>query len=300
MIGTFDPTTKPRVAVLTASAHYPMHDVDHDLTAQALMRAGFLHDVVSWDAAVDWSGFDLVVIRSTWDYTSQLDAFLDTLAHIHAVTRLVNPLDVVRWNVDKRYLADLSSAGIPVVPTHYVTPGDDPQTAIVEIATPLVVKPVVSAGAKHTLRHDHHHGAVAHAQHLLHDGHTIMVQPYLAQVNDRGETGLVYLDGAYSHAFRKAPILAGADGTPETTGDGVLVERITQRQASAEERALGDAVTAWLGERFGTLAYARVDVLPTPSGPVVLEVELVEPNLFFTMFPPAADRFAQLLFGRCR
>lgn len=299
-IGTLDPTVVPRVAVLTARECYPLHDVDRELTAAALTRAGMVHELVPWDAAVDWAGFDLVVIRSTWDYTEHLAAFMDTLAHIHTVTRLVNSVDVVRWNVDKRYLADLAAAGVPVVPTQYLTPGVDPGPTIGQLATPLVVKPVVSAGAKNTARHDCHDDATAHAQQLLHDGSTIMVQPYLGQVNDHGETGLVYLAGTYSHAFRKAPILTGADGAPETTGDGVLVERITQRQASPQERAVGDVVMTWLSRRFTTLAYARVDLLPTPAGPVVLEVELVEPNLFFTMCHPAADLFAQHLLGRCR
>lgn len=298
MFTTPDPPHHGHVALLTASPSYPVVDVDATITADALTRAGVTHELVPWNAAVDWSVFDAVVVRSTWDYTTQAVEFLEVLTGIDAVAPVWNPVPVLRWNTDKRYLADLSATGVPVVPTHYVSPGDSPTAAIEATPLPVVVKPVVSAGAKNTARHDTAASAVDHANVLLAAGNTVMVQPYLHQVDTERETGLVYLDGVFSHAFAKAPILAGASGQPWTTGDGVLVERITPRDATSAQLAVGDAVMTQLHRRFSTLLYARVDLLPGDAGPVVLEVELVEPNLFLSMSPGAADRFADCLRRR--
>jgi glutathione synthase/RimK-type ligase-like ATP-grasp enzyme len=273
-------------------------DVDATATAQALTRAGVAHELVPWDAARDWSAFDAVVVRSTWDYTTQVAEFLEVLSGIEEVTPVWNPVPVLRWNVDKRYLADLEAQGVAVVPTLYVAPDESPDLAIVTMPLPLVVKPVVSAGAKNTARHDTTASATHHAHSLLAAGHTVMVQPYLQRVNSEGETGLVYLQGAFSHAFTKASILAGADGQPWTTSDGLVVERITPRDATPEQLAVGDQVVQYVQRRFSTLLYARVDLLPSDEGPVVLEVELVEPNLFLSISPGAADRFAHILRGR--
>jgi glutathione synthase/RimK-type ligase-like ATP-grasp enzyme len=294
---TTDPPSTRRVAVLTASRSYPLHDVDRPATQAALDAAGLQHELVPWDAPFDWERVDAAVIRSTWDYTARLTEFLDTLERIAAHTPLLNPLEVVRWNVDKRYLAELASQGVPVVPTRYVEPGHDLADAVA--AHPcVVVKPTVSAGAKHTARHNTTASAMAHASSLLDAGHTVMVQPYLQRVDTEAETGLVYLEGRFSHAFAKAPILDGDDGLPHTDATGMLVERITARQATIDQLTIGQRVLDALQRRFGTLLYARVDLLPGADGPVVLEVELVEPNLFLSLGAGAADAFASHLRNR--
>ncbi len=295
---TFDPQRPRRVAVLTASPAFTRHDVDRATTEAALDATGLVHELVPWDSDFDWTSVEAAVIRSTWDYTERLSEFLRALKHIADRTMLLNPLDVVRWNVDKRYLADLATDAVPVIPTRYVIPGESPDEAVHGTDTPLVVKPVVSAGARHTARHDAHGTAVAHARSLLAEGHTIMVQPYLDLVDSQSETGLVYLEGHFSHAFAKAPILDGADGRPHTDGDGMLVERITARQATEEQIRVGQQVIESLQRRFGTLLYARVDLLPSAHGPLVLEVELVEPNLFLSLGQGAAATFARHLHER--
>jgi glutathione synthase/RimK-type ligase-like ATP-grasp enzyme len=284
-----------RVALLTAGPSYAVHDVDREPTGTALQHVGIDVEVIPWDSPRDWTVFDAAVVRSTWDYTTRLAEFLEVLQVIEANTRLLNPRDVIEWNVDKRYLRDLAEEGVPVVPTRYVTPLEDPEPAVVAMGPVVVVKPVVSAGAKHTARHDHASSACEHAQALLAAGHTVMVQPYLERVNTERETGLVFLAGEFSHAFAKAPILAGADGSPSTASDGTLLERITPRQAAVEQRVVAEQVMDRVQHRFGRLLYARVDVLPSDHGPVVLEVELVEPNLFLSMSVGAADRFARCL-----
>lgn len=289
---TDDPPRRRRIALLTADPSYRVVDVDRQLTADALDRAGVEHTLVPWTADVDWRRFDLAVLRSTWDYTTSLGPFMAALERIAAATTLVNPLEVVRWNVDKRYLLDLAEAGLPVTPGRYLAPGDQVSPVVRATPPPLVVKPVVSAGAKNTRRHDDPDVAEAHAQSLLDAGLTVLVQPYLPGVDAEGETGLVFIAGRFSHAFRKAAILSPDDGHPITVAD-VLVERITSRQATAEQIAVAQRVIDWLSHRFGTLLYARVDLLPSPQGPVVLEVELVEPNLFFSVQPLSVDAFVQ-------
>jgi glutathione synthase/RimK-type ligase-like ATP-grasp enzyme len=245
--------------------------------------------VAVWDdPAVDWSAFDLVVIRSTWDYTPRRDEFLawaDALGE-----RLHNPPAVVRWNSDKRYLADLEAAGLPVVPTTFVEPG----SAVVLPDGPCVVKPAVSAGSQNTARHDDPAAAREHAQRLLDDGRVVMVQPYIASVDTAGETALLYYDGRFDHAIRKGPMLLG--GAAAVTGL-FAAETIEPREPQAEELALADAVVAEVTRRFGRPLYARVDLLGG-ADPIVLELELIEPSLFFGQSEGAAARYAAAIRAR--
>ncbi len=242
------------------------------------------------DPAARWEDFDLVVVRSTWDYAERRDEFVAWAERVGA--RLCNPPEVVRWNTDKRYLAELDAAGLPVVPTTFLEPG----APIVLPDVPCVVKPAVSAGSRDTARHDHPRGAAEHARSLLDAGRVVMVQPYLDGVDAAGETALLYVEGAYDHAIRKGPLLLG--GTAEV--DGLFApEAIAPREPGAQERAVGDAVVAFVAERFGgPLLYARVDLLPTPRGPVVLELELTEPSLFLACSEGAAARFADAVRRR--
>jgi len=190
--------------------------------------------------------------------------------------RLRNPPDVLRWSTDKRYLAELAATGLPVVETAYAAPGDPLP------APPVVVKPAVGAGSIDAQRHDDRRAAAEHVARLHAGGRMALVQPYL----DAVETALLYLDGAYSHAIHKGPLLAGA---AERDASGLFVtEEIAAAQPSAGERDVADRVMAWVAERFGALLYARVDLL----GVAVLEVELAEPSLFLGHAPGAAERMA--------
>jgi len=236
------------------------------------------------DAAVDWSRYDLVVIRSTWDYTGKVDAFL---AWADSVPRLLNPADVVRWNHDKRYLAALQAKGVPTVPTAFLAPGEP-----VDLTEDrrYVVKPTVSAGASDTMAGDA--GAVMrHVRSLHRSGRTAMVQPYLEGIDERGETAIVYIADAFSHAAGKRPVLGHArfpDGTLEP-------EHVTPRDATTAELDLAEQVLDTIPFDRSSLLYARVDLIPGPDGdPVLLELELIEPSLFLDQSPGgrAAARFA--------
>ena len=203
--------------------------------------------------------------------------------------RLYNPVDVVRWNTDKRYLAELDAAGLPIVPTTFLAPGDD----VVVPAGRCVVKPAVSAGSQDTASHRDAATARAHVQRLLDAGRVAMVQPYVAEIDEQGETALIYFDGFYDHAIRKAPILTGGEAPVE----GLFApENIEPREPRPEERAVADRVVAEVERRFGRLLYVRVDVVGTE--PAVLELELTEPSLFFSHSPGAAARLADAVRRR--
>jgi glutathione synthase/RimK-type ligase-like ATP-grasp enzyme len=240
------------------------------------------------DPSVDWDGFDLVVVRCTWDYPERRDAFVDWARR---VPRLANPAEVIAWNTDKRYLAEMAADGLPVVPTAFVAPGE-PLAA--PPADELVVKPSVSAGARATARYlaSERDAIAAHVRRLHAEGRTAMVQPYLGAVDEAGETALLYLGGELSHAIRKGPLLERGKGEP----DGLFAEEdIRPRDPSPAELALGERALAAMTARFGALLYARVDLLPSPDGPVIVEVELTEPSLFLGHAEGAPARLAEAI-----
>lgn len=196
---------------------------------------------------------------------------------------------MIHWNTDKRYLADLDAAGIPVVPTTFL----EPTAPVVLPDGPCVVKPAVSAGSQNTARHDHPRPATEHARALLEDGHVVMVQPYVQEVESDGETALLYFDGEFSHAIRKGPLLT--EGAAQV--DGLFApEAIRPRDPRPEELAVGEQVIAEVRRRYGTLLYARVDLIG--KDPMVLELELTEPSLFFLHAEGSAERFAAAIRAR--
>ena len=269
---------------------------DDDLAPlqQACAAEGLRADIVAWDdPTVSWSRFDAVLLRSTWDYTRRLPEFLDWCERVAARTRLLNPIEVVRWNVDKHYLGEIAARGVPVIESHYLEPGDDPAT-LPELPE-FVLKPCVGAGSRGARRFvaAERDAALAHARELLAQGHSVLQQPYLAQVDALGETALIFFEGRFSHAIRKGPLLRRGEAATRAL---FAPEHIAARAPSDEERAVARLVVASLP--FERLAYARVDLLPSPQGPQLLELELTEPSLFFATAPGAAERFAKTLAAR--
>ena len=285
----------PRVAIVTAAEAVGLDD-DAPVLEDALRRLGLEVQACVWDdRAVDWSGWDLAVLRSTWDYPRRRDAFVRWAAHVDAVGVLRNRPDVVAWNSDKRYLLELADRGVAIVPSTVHPPGD---VVGLPSAGRFVVKPTVSAGSQDTASYTaaEHVQALAHARRLHAQSRDVLIQPYVDRVDDHGETALVYLDGRFSHAIRKGPILAGA---PETVGGLFAAEQIDPRTPDQRELAAAEAALDAVPFDRGGLLYARVDLLPGPDGrPLVLEVELVEPSLFLRFDAAAADRFASAI-ARC-
>jgi glutathione synthase/RimK-type ligase-like ATP-grasp enzyme len=290
-------SSRPRVALATC-AELPRGDADDNLLAKALEGAGMEVYWQVWDAGeADWGGYGAVVVRSTWDYGLRREEFLRWAARVPA---LLNPLDVLVWNTDKRYLAELAGDGIAAIETRFVEPGS---AFSLPEAGEVVVKPSVSAGSKDTARfaleeaceRDRAERLIA-AIHA--GGRTAMLQPYLGGVDKSGETALVYIGGRFSHAVRKGPLLRPGEGPTE----GFFApETIAARRPSEAERALGERALESVERRFGPLLYARVDVVPGGDGePVVLEVELTEPSLFFGHGDGAVQRFTEALEARIR
>ncbi len=276
-----------RVALATC-AEVPELDEDGPALVAALRARGVEPVAAVWDdPAVDWSRFELVVLRSTWDYAERRDEFL---AWIERLPRVVNPPAVVRWNSDKAYLGELAAAGIPVVPTTFVEPGD----ALEPPGERFVIKPRISAGGRGTASYEAHELEVArrHLEALHAAGRPAMLQPYLDGIDAAGEAALIWIGGEYSHAITKSALLRPGQ-TPGT--ELFLAETIAAREASAAERDAAERALAALPFRPHALAYARVDMLPAADGPVVLEVELTEPSLYLGYDPAAADRFADAI-----
>jgi len=283
----------PRVALVTCAALPALEDDDR-LVIGPLAAHGVAAEPVVWDdPAVDWGSYDLAVLRSPWDYVARRDDFVAWAAR---VPRLANPADVVAWNTEKTYLEMLGAAGVPVVPTAWVRPGErwEPPTA-----GEYVVKPAVGSGSRDAGRYDladpgHRDLAAAHVTRLAAAGRLVMVQPYLAAVDTHGETGLLFVGGGLSHAVRKGPMLEG----PDESGSGgrppglYRAERITVREPSAAEVEVACKVLAAVPGVPERLLYARVDVIPGPSGdPLLVELELTEPSLFLGWDDGAPARF---------
>jgi glutathione synthase/RimK-type ligase-like ATP-grasp enzyme len=273
----------PSVAIVTCSRLPDLDDDDRPLVPALAARGVEAVPAVWDDPAVDWDRFDLAVLRSPWDYSDDVDGFV---AWAGAVPRLANPAATIAWNVDKHYLAQLGAAGVPTIRTSYVRPGE-PLPALPE--GEVVVKPTVSAGSRDTLRLDDPGEITAHVAHIHGLGKVAMVQPYLAAVDDRGETAVVFLDGEHSHAARKGPLLPLGHSL---VGAGLYArETMTPREATPAELEVAHAALAVVP---GPLLYARVDLLTDDDGaPVVLEIEVTEPSLVLAFGGPAAvDRFA--------
>lgn len=284
------------IALVTAAVS---RDLDEDLPilGAALERAGTQFHVVNWHDDIDWSVYSAVFLRSPWDYHLRRGEFLAWLRATSYVTNVFNPYDVVEWNSDKRYLGELVSAGIPVVPTRFVTSADEASVRDVldEFGNDIVVKPGISAGSHDTLRYRDASLALGdvmeHVARIVASGAVAMVQPYESAIDERGETGMVWLNGTLSHAFRKGAILA----IEPDMGNGLYAaEDIGSRTATAAEAALGERIMEFLRTRFGSAPlYARVDVIPDEEGrPQLMELELVEPSFFLAHAPGADDRVA--------
>ncbi len=268
-------TRRLRIATCTT---LPEVDVDAAPLASALTGAGFAAELVAWDdPAADWDAPIPTVIRSTWNYALDVTRFLAWVDRASAAAPLVNAPSIVRGNVHKRYLLELAARGVAVVPTILVERGAKHDLAPLADSR-IVIKPAVGAGSLGTrVFEPGDPAALAHLGTLTVTG-AALVQPYIRSVDGYGERSLVWIDGALSHAIRKSPRFAGD------------VERIDGPFPIADdERALAEAALA----PFRDLLYGRVDLARDDAGrPMVMELELVEPSLFFARQPGSAERYA--------
>ena len=273
----------PRVAYVTyrQEPDRPDPDIDIPFTIPALAAVGVTAEVVLWDDPdVDWAAYDLVLLRSAWDYVPRFDEFMPWARRVAALTRLAPPLEVIERNTDKRYLRDLAATGVPVVPTHWVEAGEDFRVADLRWQR-VVVKPAVSSGSRDTIVTTDPAAIAAQVALILASGRPVLVQPYLDAVDHEGEVSVVVIDGVPSHAVRKVPALSegGYGDASETVEISAELAAAVGRVLAAEPLAKG-------------LPFARVDLVRGDEGWLVMELELTEPLLFLGYAGGAPERFA--------
>ena len=299
----------PHIALVTYS-DAPDLTPDDELLRDALLRLGADPRAAAWDdVGVDWTSYDLVVLRSAWDYFVRPDEFASWITALDRLqVPLVNSPRTVRWNGDKHYLIELERQGIAIVPTLMIDAGDrSPRLAEILRARgwpEAVVKPAISGGAHDTWRtstatavRDEH--AFAALRERAPSG--VMVQPFVQEILRDGEWSLVFIDGAYSHAAVKRA--QPGDFRVQHTHGGMYAPATPPDPVIADAGRCVAAGATLSGTTPRDLAYARVDgVITTDSGAerlLLMELECIEPSLFFLQAPHAAERMARSLLARC-
>ncbi len=289
------------IALVTCSK-LPTWEIDDRPLWAALERRGVRVHHPAWDDAVDWLAFDGVVLRTTWDYWDRGPAFLAWVDRVASHPRLFNPAAVLRWSLDKRYLAELEAAGVPIAETVWIGAGERPDLAALLAArgwSRAFLKPAFGASASGTLRFlADDPGFAAADAHLRAHGTalTYLLQPYLETVETFGEVSAIVLGGEVSHGVRKIPV-PGDYRVQDDYGARDEPYALPPELVGLCEHTLRVAA-----ERLGLsepLLYARVDWLRDATGRWLLtELELVEPSLFFRHGPQAAERLAELVVAR--
>lgn len=268
-----------RIALITET-ELPEPDFDERPLVEAFAAEGHEAIPVAWGAR-SLRDFDGALLRSTWRYFERPEEFRGWLGRAASETVLMNPLALVLWNLHKGYLAKLAERGIATVPTAIVVHGAQ-EVSGHALAGDCVVKPAVSCGSWRTRRfRGDRAAAAAFVLELARDG-DVLVQPYVDDVDQRGERSLVVVGGRVTHAMRKSPRFAGQ------------AEHVTgPHPVEVDEAALAAAALAVLPE---APLYARVDMARDAGGrPQLMELELVEPSLFFAAQPEAALRLVDVV-----
>ena len=281
-----------RIAIATCAGHEELKAGDW-LLAEALSRRGFEAPSLRWDdPQADWAEFDACLIRSTWDYHEKHEEFLAWTAEVAAATQLWNPPELVTWNSDKSYLRELEQAGVPIVPTVWLGPGDEEDVGTLLDAREwdeVVVKPVVDLGARNLKRVRGAAKAARAVAKALTRGEA-MLQPFLPSVETEGELSLVYIEGSFAHAVRKRP--APGDFRVQGSWGGTA----SFEEAGAAELEIASLALAQLA---APPLYARVDLVNDLEGePALIELELIEPNLYTTEHPATAELLAEAVAAR--
>lgn len=259
-------------------------DLDIPILVPALVDEGFEVEIIDWQEETNLKQFDVLLIRSPWNYAQHYLEFVKWLQQANLQSHLINPVEIMLLNLDKRYLFDLAKAGIEIIPTNLIS---DPNQAVFPTSlSTIVLKPIVGAGAR---------GAVVLSQksqfesyvttHFAQSNLPLLMQPYLTEVDEPGEIAVVCSYGNLLHAVVKRPALSAGGH-----GDFAANIEIT--------KDLKDFVIKIMSIRIGSrlvseLAYSRVDVVPTGSGFKLMELELVEPTLFLHTNPKSAKIIAE-------
>ena len=276
------------------------YDEDSKVLNGSLKRRGIECEIVSWDdPEVDWSKPDLNIVKSTSNYILDREPFLLWAQETEMKAPLWNGSEIIEWNSDKRYLLELEGKGIPTPPTILVKKDEVKPLQLCLKGVDwddIVIKPTVAAGSfgLRRLRSDSRE-ADEHLQQLTHRGYNqlldgaiwplkpcdVLIQPFIPDIIE-GETSLMFFGGRYSHSvikkakpgdFRSHPIWGASVKSYEPS--------------KAELRVATDALSL-----AGNVEYARIDMVNTVRGPLLMEMELIEPFFFFDRFPEAAETYA--------
>ncbi|MEM6470094.1 MAG: hypothetical protein AAF802_11105 [Planctomycetota bacterium] len=264
---------------------------DH-LTFEPLARLGWSVEEIAWSRReVDWSEYDAVVIRSTWDYQDSPDAFLTVLSEIESsAARLFNPLDICHWNFNKTYLRELGERGVPIIPTRWLDllNEESARSLFADVSSDhLVAKPLVGANSDGIVVFAADDEASIVSATRAYGDQPLMIQPFLSQIQSTGEYSLFYFAGRYSHAILK---------TPKEGDFRVQEEHGGQIEAAIPDETVREIADKAIGVIGQTLLYARVDVVfLDDASPVVIELELIEPSLYFPYDDESPARFAEAL-----
>ena len=286
-----NPSTKQKISLVT---YYGLPDLDPDdrLVQDALAKRGVEAVPAVWnDSKIDWSKNRFSILRSTWDYHLNYAEFLSWAERISAVTNLLNPLPLIKWNSRKTYLADLNKAGLPVIPTAWINDSNGPSLAqVLEVNgwDEAIIKPSIGLATSGVKRCNRSSATTdqAHVDKLL-GASEVMVQEFMPSVQEYGERALIFIDGEYTHTIRKSAfqVLAAAGHAGES-----------KAECNDEEIAIAKSIMRYLDT---PPLYARVDLVRNAEGkPLLLELELVEPSLFLSFAPESADKFADAILRR--
>jgi glutathione synthase/RimK-type ligase-like ATP-grasp enzyme len=292
--------SKPNIAFAT---YHKLPDLNDDdaLVAEVLRAQGATVDAVQWDSpSAVWESYDAVVIRSTWDYYIRAEEFFAWFNHLEKVgAKVHNPISVLRWNSVKTYLRQLEGAGVPIVPTQWAEQGATTNLKSLLASANIsdaVIKPVISGGAWDTWRLQ---AAQAEAEQskfeAMQSRTTVMIQPFVPEVTEVGEWSLIYFNGVFSHAVLKRPGKDDFRVQPQHGGTSQVLQP-PDALMTAGVRVLNAAKK--LLNRPDHLLYARVDGLVMSGVFRLMELEVIEPRLFFVNAPSAAERFAAAILAR--
>ncbi|PWH07263.1 hypothetical protein DEO23_00985 [Brachybacterium endophyticum] len=289
----------------TSDSFYSELDYDNDSKplVAALEARGHRSARLDWHEDLDWSAWDLLVLRSPWDYTLEPRAFDAWLERAGTASRVLNDPALVRWNMDKRYLAALEAEGVAGVPTSYHEDEESLTRALDDLARGdgedhVVLKPAVGAGARMTgLFSADSPAALSLGREILAEGGVVMLQPEIPELSAGAEKALYLLDGHFTHAIAKGALLARGGGLI----GGVYQENPVVVETSEAERAFAEralaAVTRATGQQMPL--YARIDTVDSAEhGLVLLEAELFEPTFNLHLVPEVVDRFAEAIIAR--
>lgn len=289
-----------KIALADCSEHHEGVLTERPLW-EALEARGVAYERPDWeDEGVDWASYDVVVVRTTWTYHRMRERFLAWAERVASLTRLHNSVEVLRWNSEKSYLKDLLAGGVPVAPTAWFERGEtaDLEAVMSERSWGSgLIKPLVGAVASDTFRLRDGEASVAEAESFLNERlqtQAMMLQPYLSRVETEGEVSVMLIQGEPTHSVQKLAVPGDYRVQDAHGGRDHLVE-LDPELVRISKRALGVAP----GE--SPPLYARVDFLfDDERAPLVNELEVIEPMLFFQHDPAAAGAFADAILSSGR